>query len=117
MVFSRGKIRNKRVIYFGENILEVVFEYVYLGVTMCYNGSFYKAIERLFDIASRAIFGLIQKGRRLCLNTEIMLKLLDTTIPPILRYSCEVWGFSNINLIERLHLRFYKLLLNLKKMH
>ena len=40
MVFSRGKIRNKPVIYFGENILEVVFEYVYLGVTMCYNGFF-----------------------------------------------------------------------------
>ena len=36
MVFPRGKIRNKPVIYFGENILKVVFEYVYLGVTMCY---------------------------------------------------------------------------------
>ena len=117
MVFSRGKIRNKPVIYFGENILEVVFEYVYLGVTMCYNGSFYKAIKRLFDIASRAMFGLIKKGRRLCLNTDVMLKLFDTTILPILLYSCEVWGFSNINLIERLHLRFCKLLLNVKKMH
>ena len=61
MVFSRGKIRNKPVIYFGENIVEVVFEYVYLGVTMCYNGSFYKAIKRLFDIASRAMFDLIKK--------------------------------------------------------
>ena len=76
---------------------------------------FYKAIKRLFDIASRAMFGLIKKGRRLCLNTDVMLKLFDTTILPILLHSCEVWGFSNINLIERLHLRFCKLLLNVKK--
>ena len=62
MVFSRGKIRNKPAIYFGENILEVVFEYVYLGVTMCYNGCSYKAIKRLFDIASRAMFGLIKRA-------------------------------------------------------
>ena len=115
MMFSRGKIRNKPVIYFGENILEVVFEYVYLGVTMCYNESFYKAIKQLFDIASRAMFGLLKKGRRLCLNTYVMLKLFDTTILPILLYSCEVSGLSNINLIERLHLRFCKLLFSVKQ--
>ena len=28
MVFSRGKIRDKPVIYFGGNIIDVVFEYI-----------------------------------------------------------------------------------------
>jgi len=115
MVFSRGKIRIKPVIYFGEYALEVVFDYVYLGVTMCYNGTFTKAIKRLYDIANRAMFALIKKGRRLCLNTDIMLKLFEHTIVPILLYGSEVWGFTNINLVEKLHLRFCKILLNVKK--
>ena len=67
MVFSRGKIRNKPVIYFGDNNLEVVFKYTYLGVTMSYNGSFTKAINRLNNIANRAMFELIKRGRTLFL--------------------------------------------------
>ena len=43
MVFSRDKIRNKPVIRFGD-VLEVVYDYVYLGVKLNYNGSFNKAI-------------------------------------------------------------------------
>ena len=112
MVFSRGKIRNKPVIYFGDHILEVVFEYVYLGVTLSYNGSFNKAVKRLNDIATRAMFELIKKGRKLFLDTEVMLKLFDSTIAPIIMYGSEVWGYTNLTLVEKLHLKFCKILLN-----
>jgi hypothetical protein len=36
-------------------------------------------------------------------------------VKPILLYGCEIWGFSNIELLERIQLKFCKLLLNLKK--
>jgi len=32
-----------------------------------------------------------------------------------LLYGCEIWGFTNIDIIERVHLKFCKLLLSLKK--
>ena len=37
------------------------------------------------------MYSLIQKGRRLKLPTDIMLKLFDSCVTPILLYGCEVW--------------------------
>jgi len=53
LVFSRGKIRNLPNIMFGNSKLEVVFDYVYLGCTFNYNGTFIKAIKPLNGLASR----------------------------------------------------------------
>jgi hypothetical protein len=36
-------------------------------------------------------------------------------VKPILLYGCEIWVFGNIDIIERVHLKFCKLILNLKK--
>ena len=46
----------------------------------------------LHDKASKAMYSLIQKGRRLKLPTDIMLKLFDSCVAPILLYGCEMWG-------------------------
>jgi hypothetical protein len=35
-------------------------------------------------------------------------------IKPIVLYGCGVWGFSNNDIIEKVHLKFCKLLLHLK---
>ena len=131
MVFSRGKIRNKPVIRFNEQVLEVVDNYVYLGIKFNYNGSFNVAIKHLFDIANRAMFVILKKGRLLNLDVDTQLKLFDSTVVPIMLYGSEVWGFTildlknkpnqnklNIlrtNLIEKLHLKFCKMLLKVKK--
>ena len=115
LVFSRGKIKNKPVITFNEHVLEVVDHYVYLGIKFNYNGSFNVAIKHLHDIASRAMFVILKKGRSMNLDIDIQLKLFDSVVVPILLYGCEVWGFSNINLVEKLHLKFCKILLKVKK--
>ena len=41
--------------------------------------------------------------------------LFDKIVKPILLYGCEIWGFSNLDIIERVHLKFCKFLLHLKK--
>ena len=51
---------------------------------------------------------LIQKGRRLKLLTDIMLKLFDSCVAPILLYGCEVWGYENTDIIEKVHTKFCK---------
>ena len=45
MIFSRGKVRKYQNFMFGGSILDVTYEYVYLGVNFNYNTSFIKAIE------------------------------------------------------------------------
>ncbi len=62
MVFSRGKIRNRPVIQFGNDTLEVVDEYVYLGIVVNYNGNFNKAISRLVSLANKAMFAILARG-------------------------------------------------------
>ena len=44
-----------------------------------------------------------------------MLKLLDSTVLSILLYGSEVWGYSNLDCIEKLHLKFCKILSVVKK--
>ena len=40
MVFSRGKVKRYPIFSYGDDIIEVVSDYVYLGVTMNFNNEF-----------------------------------------------------------------------------
>ena len=35
-------------------------------------------------------------------------------VKPILLYDCEIWGFRNNDVLEKVHLKFCKTILNLK---
>ena len=115
IVFSRGKIRTKPLLYLEGKLLEVAYDYVYLGIKVNFNGKFKKAIKHLYDTASRAMFVVLKKGSTLQLDFDTTLQLFDSTVVPILLYGSEVWGFTIIDLVERLHLRFLKLLLKIRK--
>ena len=82
MVFARSKIKlnNIPTFKFGNIDLEQIEDYIYLGI--CFNGnwSFVKANKLLHDIASKAMYSQIQKGRRLNLPTDIMLTLFDNCL-------------------------------------
>ena len=45
VVFSRGKVRNFPMFKYGSSTIEVVSEYVYLGVTMMYSNKYAKTIK------------------------------------------------------------------------
>ena len=98
MVFARSKTRlnNIPTFKFGNIDLEQVDDYIYLGICFNWNGSLAKKL--LHDKASKAMYSLIQKGRRLNLPTDIMLKLFDSCVEPILLYGCEVWGYENVDI-------------------
>lgn len=49
------------------------------------------------------------------LSVEWQLQLFDKIVKPIFLHGSEIWGFSkNIDCLEKIQLRFCKLLLNLK---
>ena len=113
MIFSRGKIVKHRNFLFGSMPLEVVDEYTYLGMLFNYNGTYCKAIDKQIQQATKAMYSLLTKARRLCLPMDITCDLFEKTVVPVLTYSCEIWGCGNITPIEIFYKKFLKMLLKL----
>lgn len=63
------------------------------------------------------MYGVIRKIRTFNLPIDCQLDLFDKVVVPVLLYACEVWGYENIEIIERVHLKFLKHILNLKSCH
>ena len=84
VIFFRGKVRKFPEFMFGAIKLDVVDDYIYLGTTFNYNGSFSKAITKQVNQARRAMFTLICKAKKLCLPLDIQCELFDQLVVPIL---------------------------------
>ena len=114
-VFSRDKIRNRPEFYFGENKLDVVDHYKYLGLNFNFNGKFTVDKKELYEKCNRAMFSLLRKSRQLQLPIDIQLQLFDVLVKPVLLYGCEVWAHEGTDILEKLHLRFCKYVLGVNK--
>ena len=61
------------------------------------------------------MYEVLKMGRLHNLSVKSQYDLFDKIVIPILLYGCEIWGFSNTDIIEKVHIKLCKLLLNLKK--
>ena len=114
VVFSREKIRKMLTVKYKGRSLEAVFEFQYLRV--CFNNNKFNVAQiYLYHKASRAMFGLLKKCRKLMLPLDIQTELFDILIVPILLYGCEVWCPMMTNLASKLQLCFYKIIWKLRK--
>ena len=88
--FSRDKVRKFPDFMFGKNTIDVVDDYIYLGTTFTYNGSFNKAITKQINQAIRAMFNLnlIAKELLPVLPIDIQCERFDSLVTPILLYGC-----------------------------
>ena len=77
---------------FGDNIVDIVDDYVYLGTKFNYNGKFEKAKAKQALQAKKASFGLIARIRQHNLTFEVSIELIEKLIIPILLYGSEIWG-------------------------
>ena len=111
VIFSRGKVTKYPTFKIGENVVEVKPEYVYLGVTFNYNGSFKNAIEKQITQARKAMYSLLQKAKILRLPFDIIFELYEQCVIPVLLYGSEVWGFESLASVEVFHRKFFKLVL------
>ena len=59
------------------------------------------------------MFALLRRSRQLDLPIDLQLELFDSLIMPMLLYGCENWGFENITMIEKIHLKYLKYILGL----
>ena len=61
------------------------------------------------------MFCLLKKARALLLPLDVQIELFEKTVKPIVVYGCEVWGFGDLKVLEQVHLKFLKQILNMKK--
>ena len=95
MVFTRSKVRLKNVSTFkmGDTNLERVEEYNYLGMLFTSNGKLTKAKAKLAVKTTRAMYSVIQNGRRLNLPVGMLLILFDYfTILPMCGTHSLIWS-------------------------
>ena len=95
--------RRNRNVTINDNIIEVVDTFKYLGILFSKNRHFTSAKKHIAEQARKGLFSLYRKIRNLDLSMDCQLKLFDSTILPILTYGCEVWGYSDVNLLEKVH--------------
>jgi hypothetical protein len=117
IVFRRGgQLKRIEKWQYMSNPIEVVSFFKYLGVTFSSTGAWFKSQEYLSIQAKKALFGFKNIANRFGrLPPDVMCKIFDTKVAPILFYGCELWGTSESILIERVHLRFCRYLLGLPK--
>ena len=80
----------------------------------CKNNSFLTTKKYIAQQGSRALYNLLRKARNKHLPIDFQIELFNKLFKPVLLYGCEVWGFGNIDIIERVQLKFLKYTLNLK---
>ena len=115
IVFSRGRQSTNLKFTLNGSELEIVNEFNYLGILFNRTGNFNKAIKKQAEKATKAMFEVLKRGRTHNLSIECQLELFNNMVKPILLHGSEIWGFSkNIQCLEKVQLRFCKLLLKLK---
>lgn len=103
-----SRSNNKYKFKLGQAMLETVSQYKYLGVYFSKSGSYLNARKHIVEQAKKAMYLLYTRINNIDLPLDLQLKLFDHTIVPILTYGCEIWGFENLNLIERVHTDFLR---------
>ena len=115
VVFRKGGYLAAREIwYFDGVVMPVVNAYKYLGIYFSTKLSFTAACRELSSKAKKALLCIIQKLRFFNNHSlDVLLKLFDCQVQPILQYGSEIWGFdSAAQLCEKVHLFALKKFLN-----
>ena len=110
------KIRKNETKYkfkIGENEIEKVACYKYLGVLFDQHLTFKNCAESLSESAGRALSSIISKLQQFTfskVNFESFTKIFTSCVRPILDYGASIWGFNNERIGQRIQdraVRYY----------
>ena len=54
------------------------------------------------------MFSLLRKIKCLNLPFDVQIDFFNKIVKPVLLYGSEIWGFGNLDILERVQLRFNK---------
>ena len=135
MVFNRtGRLLNEsNSFFYGETCISPAREYTYLGIVFTLSGSFKIAQANLRQRALRGYFSLKRMINLNHMKKNIVFKLFDALIMPVVSYGCQAWlPYTNIikglaakgelitshvaqDPLERVHLSFLKWTMGVNK--
>ena len=95
----------------GNDTLEMVDRYVYLGLLLTEHLDFEKTVKYVAQSASRALGLLISKCKLAGgLPYNVYTKLFESIVSPVINYGACIWGFktySCINAVQNRAMRFF----------
>lgn len=113
MVFHKGRKGTIRLFKYGNQHIETVNKFCYLGVIFTSSGKFVEAANASVKkslIATHNVKSILRKGRS---NSWLeKVKLLDTVVNATVLYGTEIWGLRYANTIERCQIRYIKNILH-----
>ena len=71
-------------------------------------------VKHVIDQSLTAMFALLRRNRLLDLHINLQLELFYSLIRPTLLYGSDIWGFENIRMIEKIHLKYLKYIIGCK---
>ncbi len=92
MVFNKSGKLCKDKFLLGNETLENVRSYNYLGITCTPSGSFSEAISNLDQKAKKAMFKVRNSLFKTSISPKVCLHIFDTLVRPINTYCSDVWG-------------------------
>ena len=113
MVFRKGGFLGRlERWYYGEERIEVVNRYKYLGYTLTTKLSVDIALAEYAGKAKGRIVSIFRALYKLGkIDLGVFFKLFDCQVKPILLYGAEIWGMKGREIIEKVHLFACKKLL------
>lgn len=119
IAFNKSGRKTKHTFTYNNQIIENSASYLYLGIKYTTSGTFSIAQSDLVSKARKALFKIYKCVNYPDVDIDIMLKLYNSMIKPILLYGCEIWGtFKNTktdSVIELMQNKFLKSLLGVNK--
>ena len=92
MVFCKSGRLCKDIFNIGPEPLEIVKEYIYLGINFNCNGSFNQAIKTLDNKARKAMFKVRSTLFKTNVSPKTALHIYDSLVRPVQTYSADAWG-------------------------
>ena len=113
LCFTKKRKNEHTFSYNGQN-LEIVKDFVYLGVTLTTNGISQKSVQARIPPTHRAIFSTLSMCRANELPIDLTLELFQKIVAPCTLYGAEIYGFRNCGQLETLQHKYLKYALKLK---
>ena len=101
--------------YLYNEKLEIVTSFKYLGVYFFKNGNWHRTQKCIAEHASKAMHRLFSIFHKYEFKPSEKCKLFDCLVLPVLNYSSEIWGLYDAKDIERVHTKFLRKILCVKK--
>ena len=112
---KKGKLKDNEKWTYGNTTIEVVNNFNYLGVVLNYTGNFNLHHEHLKGKALKALNVLLKNCSKIKLKPKILCQLFDSFVGSVLSYGSEIWGYTKSKDLERIHMKFCKRILNVRK--